>query len=279
MADVTVWWAGPADATVDSVYNIEYTLDGSNWVSAAPNQAANTPYVSPSSGLREIASFGDDEIYLNSAASTFSTSGYGYLDDALIQWTGKSGSVMVGYALSGVTWHSGFGSYAVDSLVYEAHESFTETGLTLSNNAVLWRITHINGDGLAAQPAYLWYLEPPVAPANCCMVVTAVNSDLGIETRGGITVEARLEEDNNFALLGGLHLDSGQSTNKAQTTNDLGLAFHACWRSSAREAGGAGKGKYVFVLDSGSTEKLTVTVETIPDMPWVLLSQIITGVS
>lgn len=279
MADVTVWWAGPADATADSVYNVEYTLDGSNWQTADADQAATSPYVSLSAVLREIASFGDDEIYVGIAASTFSTSGYGYLDDALIQWTSKSGSPMMGYTLSGVTWHSGYGSYDVSSLVYEAHESLTATGLTLSNNAVLWRITHINGDGLASQPAYLWYLEPPVAPANCCMVVTAVNSDLGMEARSGINVDALLAEDDDFALIGGLHLDSGQSASKSQLTNDLGLTFHACWRSSARAAAGAGKSKYTFILDSGSTEKLTVTVNTIPDMPWVLLSQIVTGAS
>lgn len=273
MADVTVRWAGPADATIDSVYKIEYSLDGSNWVTAAPEQAANTPYASPSAVLTAVATFGDGDIALNSAGSTFSSSGYGYLDDALIQWTGKTGSVMAGYTLTGVTWHSGYGSYAIDSVVYEAHESFTEAGLTLSNNAVLWRITHVNGDGLASQPAYLWYLDPPVAPANCCMVVTAVNSDLGMEPRDGINVTVQLEQDDNFALIGGLHLDSGKSASGLAQTNAMGLAFHACWRSSARSPI-SGKGRYTFTLDSGTAYELVVVAETIPDMPWVLLSQI-----
>lgn len=86
-------------------------------------------------------------------------------------------------------------------------------------------------------------------------------------------------QDDNFALIGGLHLDSGKSASRMAQTNALGLAFHACWRSSAREAVGAVESTYTFILDNGSTDKLTVTVETIPDMPWVLLSQIASGAS
>ena len=194
-------------------------------------------------------------------ATSFSSSGYGYLDDALIQWTGKTGDT-----LTGVIWHSGYGTYA--------------SGITISLNAVLFRITHTNPAGLVAQPAYAWYFSPPTAPANCCTVVTLVNSDIGFEARADISIEASLAQDVSFALIGGAHLDSGQSAVKSQTTNAFGLAFHACWRSSEREAIGLSAAPYTFILDSGSsTEKLTVTAETIPDLPWVLLSQIATGAS
>jgi hypothetical protein len=209
-----------------------------------------------------------------SNAAIFSSSGYGYLDDALIQWTGKSGNT-----LTGVTWHSGYGVYASGSVVVEAHESATASGITITNNAVLFRITHTNPAGLTAPPAYLWYFSPPIAPANCCMVVTAVNSDLGMEARAGINVQAQLAQDVSFALVGGLHLDSGQSAAKTQITNAFGLAFHACWRTLAREAVGLVAAPYTFTLDSSSVEKLTVTVETIPDLPWVLLGQIATTAS
>lgn len=274
MADVTVRWAGPADAGSASTYKIEYTLNNSSWTTLAAARAATSPYVSPSSTLASDTSRAMASVALVDATS-FSSSGYGYLDDALIQWTGKTGDT-----LTGVIWHSGYGTYASGSTVYEAHESATASGITISLNAVLFRITHTNPAGLVAQPAYAWYFSPPTAPANCCTVVTLVNSDIGFEARADISIEASLAQDVSFALIGGAHLDSGQSAVKSQTTNAFGLAFHACWRSSEREAIGLSAAPYTFILDSGSsTEKLTVTAETIPDLPWVLLSQIATGAS
>lgn len=271
MADVIARWAGPSDAGAASIYKIEYTLDNQNWTTLAAEQAATSPYVSPSSTLSGDVARGATSIILASGTS-FSSSGYGYLDDALIQWTGKSTNT-----LTGVTWHSGYGTYASGSTVHEAHESATVSGVTLSLNAMLFRITHTNPAGLTAPPAFLWYFSPPTAPANCCMVVTVINSDLGMEARAGINVQAQLAQDVSFALVGGLHLDRGQSAAKTQITNSFGLAFHACWRTSARQAVDQIAAPYTFILDSSSVEKLTLTVATIPDLPWVLLSQIITG--
>lgn len=273
MADVTIRWAGPADAGSASVYRIEYTLNNADWTTLAVNQAAVSPYASPVSALGGDTSREAATVAL-ADATAFSSSGYGYLDDALIQWTGKSGN-----ALTGVIWHSGYGTYAAGSAVYEAHESATISGITISLNAALFRVTHTNSLGLVSPPAYLWHFSPPTSPANCCTVVTVVNSDLGMEARAGIGVQAYLAKDIDFSLVGGSHLDKGQSLAKTQTTNAFGLAFHSCWRSSARQAIDGSHIPYNFVLDSGnSSEKLTVSVQTIPDQPWVLLSQIIDGV-
>ena len=273
MADVTLRWAGPADAGAASTYGVFYTLDSVSWTQLNAAQAATAPYASPSSTLAGDVARGAATVVLASGAA-FSSSGYGYIDDALIQWTGKSTN-----SLTGVTWHSGYGTYASGTTVYEAHESATVSGITISLNAVLFRITHTNPAGLASPPLYVWYFAPPTSPSACCTVVTLVNSDLGFEPRVGITVEAQLAQDVSFSLIGGLHLDKGQSSARGQSTNAFGLAFHSCWRSSEREAIGLTTAPYTFILDSGSTDKLTVTVNTIPDLPWVLLSQIVTGAS
>lgn len=273
MANVTARWAGPADAGSGSTYKVEYTLNNADWVTLVASQAATAPYISSSALLTENAPHGAVSVVLDSA-SGFSNSGYGYLDDALIQWSGKSGNT-----LTGVIWHSGYGIYALGSTVHEAHESATVSDITISLGAVLFRITHTNPLGLVSPPAHLWHFSPPTSPANCCTVVTVVNSDLGIEARPGIGVQAFLAEDTDFSLVGGSHLDKGQSLAKTQTTNAFGLAFHSCWRSSTRQAIGGSNTPYKFVLDSGnSSEKLTVNVQTVPDQPWVLLSQIVDGV-
>lgn len=268
MTDVTARWAGPADAGAASTYKIEYTLNNSDWVTIDADQAATSPYVSPANAFVSNVMYGVTSVTLVDGSS-FSSSGYAYFDDATIQWTGKSSNT-----LTGVIWHSGYGTYASGTAIFEAHESATASGVTISLNAVLFRITHTNPDGLVAQPAYFWYFSPPIAPANCCMVVTAINSDIGMEALPGVDVAAQLSQDIVFSTIGGLHLDMGQSAVKVQSTNAFGLAFHACWKTSAREAIDLGEVPYLFTLDNGTASSLLVNVPVIPNMPWVMLSQI-----
>ena len=270
MADVTVRWAGPADAGAGSTYKIEYTTNYQNWVTLNAAQAASSPYMSPWAALTAVASR-EDTVLMLASTSDFPSSGYGYVDDALIHWGEKTSN-----SLTDVTWHSGFGSYAAGTRVYHAHESAQVTGIAVSYHAVLFRITHTNPQGLSSPPAYLWYLAPPVAPSTHCTVVTSVSGDLDFEPRVGIRVEAMLAQDVAFSLVGGTHLDQGKASSKVQVTNPFGLVFHQCWRSSAREGVGGSDVPYVFVLDSETSDsKMTVLAQEIPDLPWVLLGQIV----
>jgi hypothetical protein len=109
------------------------------------------------------------------------------------------------------------------------------------------------------------------------MVITAINSDLGMEALEDVNVAAQLSQDIAFSAIGGLHLDMGQSASRTQETNAFGLAFHACWKTSAREAIGLAVVPYLFTLDDGTSDSLLVNVPTIPDMPWVMLSQIVSA--
>lgn len=269
MADVTVRWAGPSDATISSTYKVERTLDNSAWTVLAASQAATAPYASDFSTLANNATYGATSVVLADGAA-FATSGYAWLDDALIQWTGKSTNT-----LTGVTWHSGFGTYAIGTTVYESHESYADTGITISNNAVLYRITHTNSAGAVSAPVYIWYYAPS-APASSghCVVITNIATDLGMESRVGIGVQAYLAADTEFSDSGGQHLDAAASAAKTATTNAFGLAFHHCWKNSARSPLTGSDAVYTFVLDSAGSAPLTVTVATVPDRDWVLLSQI-----
>lgn len=273
MADVTARWAGAADAASGSTYKVEYSLNNVDWTVAAATQAATSPYAPVVGALSGNHSYGATSIILVDGA-TFGTSGYAYIDDALVQWTGKSTNT-----LTGVTWHSGSGTYATGSAVTVAHESYAATGLTIGLNVVLWRITHTNAAGLVSAPAYLWYYSPP-APASSrhCVVISNIGTDLGMEARSGLGVTANLAADTEFSDIAGIHLDKGQSAAKTQTTNAFGVTFHQCWKSGTRSpVGGGTDAAYTFVLDSASADKLTVTVDTVPDQDWVLLSQIATA--
>jgi len=247
---------------------IEWTTNNVDWTMIDAAQAATSPYVSPSSTLEGDVARGAASIDLVDAGD-FSSSGYGYVDDAMVQWTGKSSNT-----LTGVTWHSGYGTYADGSAIYEAHESATATFVAISLHAVLFKVVHTNPEGLSSPPTYIWFFQPPTSPSTCCTVVTVINSDLGLEPGEGVIVSAQLAHDMSFAVIGGAHLNAGRSQSTLQTANAFGLTFHSCWRSSAREAVGFGSVPYVFRLDSKEFGQLSVTVDVIPDLPWVILSQI-----
>jgi hypothetical protein len=272
MADITARWAGAQDASSGSVYKIEYTLNNVDWVAITPNQAATAPYTPVIGELASSASYGDLLINLLDGSS-FASSGYAYIGNALIKWSGKSTN-----QLTGVVWHSGAGAYQSGSRVIVAHESYTATDITIDLNVMLWRITHINSDGLISAPAYIWYFSPPVAPSNCCVVITRIQSDLGFVPRSGIGVQAYLEYDISFANLAGGHLDAQSSADKTQTTNAFGVTFHKCIKNSEREDVGSGDSPYIFILDSGSAQALKLRVNNIPNQNWVFLSQIATEV-
>lgn len=269
MTAITVRWAGPSDANSSSTYKVERTTDNVNWTTLAATQAATSPYVSDSTTLASNATYGAATISLTSATA-FGTTGYMWLDDALIEWTGKTSN-----DLTGCVWHSGYGIYASGSTVYEAHESYADTA-TITLNAVLYRVTHTDAAGRASAPTYIWYYAPPVpASSQHCVVIVAIGADLGVDMQATVSVQAYLASDEQFGEMAGQHLDANAVTANMQNTNAFGLAFFHCWRDSARvDSAGGADAKYTFVLKPGSAS-LTVTASTIPDRDWVLLSQIL----
>ena len=268
MTSITVRWAGPFDAVSGSTYKIERTSNNVDWTTLAASQAATSPYAADSTTLASNASYGAASVVLVDA-SAFGTTGYAWLDDALIQWTGKSTNT-----LTGCIWHSGYGTYASGSTVYEAHESYADT-VSITLNCVLYRVTHMSAAGVASAPTYIYYYDPPTPASSAhCVVITHIMTDLGVEAQPGLSVDAYLAADTEFSDSSGGHLDKGHSTAQTATTNAFGLAFHHCWKTSARSPITGVDAAYTLVLDSASADKLTVTVATIPDRDWVLLSQI-----
>lgn len=265
---IVVRWAGPSDATSGSAYRVERSLDMASWTELAAAQAATAPYVSVTGTLASPATYGDAGITMNT--NSLAASGYGWLDDALIQWTSKSGS-----NLTGVTWHSGFGTYASGSTISQAHESYTDSGVTPTDAAVVYRITHIDAASRESPPTYCWYYYPD-APASRdhCVVLATIGADLGVDAQAGVSVQCYLANDDEFASIGGAHLDANRLPANTAVTNDLGIAQFQCWKSSARGAkGGGSAAAYTFVLNVDA-EPLTVTVATVPDRDWVLLKDI-----
>lgn len=267
--DITIRWGGPSDATSSSTYKVERTLDWTSFSTLAASQAATSPYASITGALASNASYGATSVVLVDGAS-FGTTGFAWIDDALIEWAGKSTNT-----LTGVVWHNGYGTYAAATAVVVAHESYVDTGVTPTNNAVLYRVTHTDADSNESAPAYIWYYAPPVPASNRhCVVICNTETDLGVEKQSGLTIKAYLDNDSEFAMAG-QHLDAASSANIDQTTNSLGLAFHQCWKTSVRSNVSGTGAVYNFVLDAGdAANKVTVAASSIPDRDWVLLSWI-----
>lgn len=272
MTAITVRWAGPSDAGSGSTYKIERTLDGSAWTTLAASQAATSPYASPSSTLSADTAYGSTTVNLISGTS-FSAKGFCWIDDALVEWQGKSSN-----QLTGCVWHSGYGTYAAATAVVEAHEHYADT-VSITNNAAIYRITHTASGKSTAASLIIWYFEP-AAPINShhCVVIVYIGTDVGGALRPDEWVQCYLENDDEFNAITGEHLDSNEDAANTGTTNALGLAFFQCVRNSQRiTSDGTSVGRYVFVLDSGDTQSKTVYANVIPDRDWILLSQIVTA--
>ena len=266
---ITLRWVGAADAAAGSTYKIERCTDGSTWSTLAVNQAATAPYTPVSGQLGSNLTYGGDTISVANADS-FNSSGYAVIEDALVSWTGKGA-----YSLTGVTWHSGFGTYITGTTIMQAHEGYSDSA-TPTLLAVLYRITHTKSGGLASPPLYIWYYYPPVPESNQhCVVIVNIMTDLGVEHQAGVGAQMYLASDEQFTKIGGEHLDAGKSAAKTQTTDAFGLAAFQCWKSSARAAPDGTSGKYTVVLNSSDAGKLSKTITTIPDRDWVLLKDIV----
>lgn len=262
---ITLRWGGPASAASGSRYRIEATLDWATWTELAAAQAATSPYASVTAVLASDVDYGATTVAMVSAGS-LAAAGYLWLDEALVEWASKSGD-----NLQGCTWHSGAGTYAAGTVATQAHESYVHSGVTPTNGAVVYRITHIDATDRESAPTEIWYWYPArPATSRHCRVIVALGYDVGHGVQANVQVKARLRTDDQF-LKTGLHLDMDHSPANTVTTNALGLAEFDCVKNSGRWAKGKGAASgYEFILNLASGPQ-TISVPTIPDRDWVVV--------
>jgi hypothetical protein len=248
---------------------VERAVTSGSWTTLAASQAAASPYIAPSALLSNSAVYNATSIALNTTAS-FSASGYASIEDANITWTGKNAS-----GLTGLTWHTGYGTYLEDTEVYETNQVYSDTNVSPST-AVLYRITHTNSASLVSGPGYFWYYYPP-APAtkDHCVVIFHLFSDLGYEPLLGASITAQFATNDQYFddLAGQLHMRS--SASRIASTNAHGLAFMQCYKNVGRAAIDSGSDSaYTFTI-TACGQASTYTVATIPDQQWVFFKDII----
>lgn len=262
--NVTVIWAGAADAGAGSLYRVRRTYDFSTWTELAASQAATSPYAATPGVLAAQASYGDTTVTLENATA-WGTAGRALLQGAQFSWAGKSGN-----DLTGVTWQSGYGAWLPGTGVYVAHEEYEDSGVSPTNGAVVYEITHTNPAGMVSAPAYSWHYVPPApASADHCAVIVGCFEDLGYAPREGVTVTVEISADTSFESAGA-QVDAATAQTRVGTTNALGLAVFQCWRTSALRGVGP-LPIYRFKID-----ETTFDVPFIPNQNAVLLSELIT---
>lgn len=266
--DITVRWAGASDAAAGSTYKVERSVDFTSWTQLAAAQAATSGYVTKQSTLVGNTAWGATSIVLTSGTA-FSSSGYGSVGDAYFSWTGKTTDT-----LTGVVWVLGSGTYAAGTVVRELHESYADTGVTVTNLAVVYRITHKLAN-VEAAPDYIWFYSPGTpASSEHCRVLVGVFADLGIDPLADVTVTCHLAAEGDFTSVGNAYVDPETAAGNTQTTNALGLAVFDCWHSASRFASGGGSAAaYTFTI--GTSAPFTVEIASIEARAFMFLGQLV----
>lgn len=240
---IVVRW-GCKSAASGSRFRVRRSLDYETWTELAAAQPATAPYASPTAVLAIDTAYGAASVLMVDA-SGLSASGYLWLDEALVQWTGKSTNTLTGCA-----WHSGRGTYAAGTEAVQAHESYTDSGVTPTNEAVVYQVTHIDPTDKESSPAEIWYYYPniPVTSRHCRLLVV-LGYDVGGGMQSNVEVHCKLASDDQF-LRTGPHLDQDVSPLNTVRTNSLGLAGFDVVKNPDRWAKGRGEATgYVLTLN------------------------------
>lgn len=269
--DITLYWAGAPDADAQSTYKIRRSFDLNTWTTLAASQAATSPYAAPATTLATTATYGATSLALTDATG-FGTTGQGYLGKAFVRWTGKST-----HTLTGVSWESGAGTYAVGTTCAAAHESYADTGVTATNLTVFYEITH-QKNGLTSEPAYLvQYLPPAPASSDHCVLLVVVGTDVGgLARRSGVTVTCALADDTAFDPFGGQADANRVAAENSKITGVDGAVAFQLWRDSALAAATGGTVP-LYTVTLGANEPGSEQSYTLPNVPdgrkWLLLSE------
>lgn len=271
MPETVVLRWGCKTATSGSRYRVRRTVDRATWTELAAAQAATSPYASPTGVLASNVDYGAASIPLVNA-SALAASGYLWLDESYVQWTGKSTNT-----LTGCTWYSGAGTYASGSEVVQAHESYTDSGVSATNEAIIYQVTHIDASDRESPPTEFEYLSPAPPQTNKhCRVLVKVGYGVGHGAQANVQVRARLVSDDQFTKTG-TYLDRDNNPGETVTTGALGIAGFDLVRDRYRWAEDRGTPtRYEITIGTGS-DAHTLTLDEIPDADWAVVGASVWG--
>lgn len=252
-SNITLRWAGPSDATVNTDYKIQADKATSGSFQLVETVNAASPYASYTTTLNGTIDSTTTTIVLDDATN-FADGDYVLIDKELILLDGKSSNTF-----SSCTRNRG-GTLPVahddEAVVAEAHESYLDEDVTFNRNVIRYRVirSETAGDSVAAE---FIAVNPTLPPTNNLCRVWGVLDDVGAPFAGA-TVTLKINDSDN------LHTDTSELlVRKTQTdTTDADGYFELLIPRNIARAGGD---SYTLTVTGTGIEDYEKTITSVGD--------------
>lgn len=259
-SNITLRWAGPSDATVNTDYKIQADKATSGSFQLVETVNAASPYASYTTTLNGAIDSTTTTIVLDDATN-FADGDYVLIDKELILLDGKSSNTF-----SSCTRNRG-GTLPVahddEAVVAEAHESYLDEDVTFNRNVIRYRVirSETSGDSVAAE---FIAVNPTLPPTNNLTRIWLVLDDNGAPIEGA-TVTLQISDSDNFLT------DSGEliARKTQSTTTDVdGYAELLIARNISRNGGD----NYVLTVSGTGISDYSKTITTVPDIDHIAVA-------
>lgn len=262
MPDITIRWAGAADADANTDYRVEVNSAAAGigegaWATLVANQAATSPYVAPATTLATPITDSETTIVLTDATD-FVEGDYVEIVGEVIILGAKAGSTFTGCSrAAGESLPIAHTGAAVTLL----HESYVDNDRVFPEGryALRYRVVRVEADGESVAAMAL-AVSPPAPPSTSHICVWGICEMLDGTPHALVTIAVTYNDNDNYGQDRGEHL----SRHPAGTTSDEDGFWSIPLRKDRYRQGG---GVFTITLAPGQVEELEWVVGTLPDRP------------
>lgn len=259
-SDITLRWAGPSDATVNTDYKIYADKATSGSFVLVETVNATSPYASYTTTLDGAIDSTTTTVVLDDATN-FSATNYAVVDKELIYLGSKSTNTFTSCLRN----RGGTLPVAHDdaAVVAKAHESYLDEDVTFNRNVIRYRVirSETAGDSVAAE---FIAVNPTLPPTNNLTRIWLVLDDNGSPITGA-TVTLQISDSDNFLT------DSGEliaRKTQSTTTDSDGYAQLLIARNISRNGGD----NYVLTVSGTGISDYSRTITTVPDVDHIAVA-------
>lgn len=261
MPDITLRWAGPSDATVNTDYRIESDKGTSGTFATVATVNASSPYASYTTTLDGALDSTTTTVVVDDATN-FSATNYAVIDKELIYLGTKSTNTFTSCIRNrGSTLPVAHDDAAV---VAKAHESYTDSSVSFgSRKAIRYRVIRVESAGESVAAEFL-AVNPTLPPTNNLTRIWLVLDD-NSSPISGASVTLQISDSDNF------HSDTSEliaRKTQSTTTDTDGYAELLIARNISRSGGDS----YVLTVSGTGISDYSRTITNIPDADHVAIA-------
>lgn len=256
-SDITLRWAGPSDATVNTDYKIYADKATSGSFVLVETVNATSPYASYTTTLDGAIDSTTTTVVLDDATN-FSATNYAVVDKELIYLGSKSTATFTSCTRN----RGGTLPVAHDdaAVVAKAHESYLDEDVTFNRNVIRYRVirSETAGDSVAAE---FIAVNPTLPPTNNLCRVWGVIDNMGTPVSGATATLTINDSDNLFSDTSELIAKKTQT----DTTDDDGYFELLIPRNISRSGGDS----FTLTITGTDIDTYTKTITTVGDLDHV----------